>query len=248
MKDQNIYDNDDFFDQYMALRESEDNLNDLLEQPAMKKLLPDLAEKSVIDLGCGYGHNCLDFVKRGAKRVVGIDISSNMIELAKKESVSEEIEYINGSMTELNKLTETFDFAYSSLAFHYIEDFDALARDIYSILNKGGYLLFSQEHPIVTATIDGKGHFNYDENGNRTSYTMSNYGQEGKREITWYVNGVIKYHRPFGRLITALANAGFVIDTVLEPMPEPWAIEKLPKLVKEFIKPCFIIIKAKKPD
>ena len=151
-------------------------------------------------------------------------------------------------MTELNKLNETFDFAYSSLAFHYIEDFEKLAKDIYSILNKGGYLLFSQEHPIVTATIDGKGHFNYDENGNRTSYTMSNYGQEGKREITWYVDGVIKYHRPFGKLITALANAGFVIDTVLEPMPEPWAIEKLPKLVKEFIKPCFIIIKAKKPE
>lgn len=248
MKDQNIYDNDDFFDEYMALRESEDNLNDLLEQPAMKKLIPSLNGKSVIDLGCGYGVNCVDFVSQGAKRVVGIDISEKMLSLAKEKNSNEKIEYKQMSMTEIGQIKEAFDLAYSSLAFHYIEDFEALAKDIYGILNKGGYLLFSQEHPIVTATIDGKGHFNYDKDGNRTSYTFSNYGEAGKREITWYIDGVIKYHRPFGKLITALANAGFVIDTVLEPMPEPWAIEKLPKLVKEFIKPCFIIIKAKKPE
>ena len=248
MSKQNIYDNDDFFDQYMAIRESEDNLNDLLEQPAMKKLLPELTGKSVIDLGCGYGLNCLDFVSKGAKRVLGIDISEKMLALAMEKSANEKIEYKKMSMTEINELNETFDFAYSSLAFHYIEDFDALSKDIYSILNKGGCLLFSQEHPFNTATIDGKGHYNYDKDGNRTSYTFSNYGQEGKREITWCVDGVIKYHRPFGKLITSLAKAGFIIDTVCEPLPEQWAIDKLPKIVKEFIKPCFVIIKAKKPE
>lgn len=243
---QNIFDNETFFEKYKALRERDDNYNDLLEQPAMAKFLPDLSGKSVLDLGCGYGHNCLDFVNRGAVRVVGIDISEKMLKIAKTESKNSKIEYINMSMTDVKSLNQKFDVIYSSLAFHYVEDFATFSKDLFSVLNEGGYLLFSQEHPIVTATFDGKGHFNCDENGNKVSYTFSNYNQPGKRKITWFVDGVIKYHRTLGNIITSLANAGFVIDTVDEPLPEEWAIEKLPTITKEQIKPNFLIIKARK--
>lgn len=63
MSTQNIFDNPTFFDGYKALRDGECNANDLIEQPAMRKLIPDLSGKSVLDLGCGYGHNCIDFVR-----------------------------------------------------------------------------------------------------------------------------------------------------------------------------------------
>ena len=246
MSRQNIFDNETFFNGYKALRESDCNANDLIEQPAMRKLLPDLNGKSVLDLGCGYGHNCVDFVNRGAERVVGIDISEKMLAVAEKESANDKIEYRNMSMTDISKLAETFDFIYSSLAFHYVKDFDAFARGMYSVLNAGGQLLFSQEHPIITATVDGAGHFNKDENGNRISYTFSNYNQSGERKIHWYVDGVVKYHRTFSDIITALAKAGFVIEEVCEPVPEEWAIQKLPTLAKEYIKPNFLIAKARK--
>ncbi|MGN0542834.1 MAG: class I SAM-dependent methyltransferase [Acutalibacteraceae bacterium] len=128
MNNQNIFDNEIFFNGYKALRDNEINYNDLLEQPAMAKLLPELNGKSILDLGCGYGHNCVDFVNRGARRVVGIDISEKMLSVAKSESVSPEIEYLNMSMTDISKLGEKFDLIYSSLAFHYVEDFEALQR------------------------------------------------------------------------------------------------------------------------
>ncbi len=246
MSEQNIFDNAQFFEGYKSIRERDNNLNILLEQPAMARLLPDVQGKSVLDLGCGYGHNCMAFVSKGADRVVGIDISERMLEVARAESAHNRIEYVNMSMTDVHTLEGEFDLIYSSLAFHYIEDFEALAKDIYSKLNSGGCLLFSQEHPIVTATIDGKGHFNYDEEGNRVSYTFSNYNQMGKREMSWIIDGVIKYHRPLGYIITTLAKAGFIIDTVEEPVPERWAIEKLPTIVKEYLKPNFLIIKAYK--
>lgn len=83
---QNIFDDETFFEGYRALRERDDNYNDLLEQPAMVKLSPELSGKTILDLGCGYGHNCLDFVKKGAAKVVGIDISQKMLEIAKCES------------------------------------------------------------------------------------------------------------------------------------------------------------------
>ena len=243
---QNIFDNEVFFDGYKNLRERDDNLNILLEQPAMAKLLPDLVGKAVLDLGCGYGHNCVDFVKNGATRVVGVDISEKMLDIAHAESAHEKIKYANMSMTDIERLGEKFDVIYSSLAFHYIEDFTAFAKSMYAVLNDGGWLLFSQEHPIITATVDGKGHFNRNESGERVSYTFSNYNQSGKRETKWFVDGVIKFHRPMGEIITTLAQTGFVIDTVCEPLPEDWAIEKLPSIVKEYLKPNFLIVRARK--
>ncbi len=246
MSRQNIFDNEIFFEGYKALRDNDINYNDLLEQPAMVKLLPDLNGKSVLDLGCGYGHNCIDFVKRGAKKVIGVDISEKMLSVAREESSHDRIEYRNMSMTDISNLDETFDFIYSSLAFHYVKDFDAFAKDMYSVLGAGGQLLFSQEHPIITATVDGNGHFNKDENGKRVSYTFSNYNEQGERKIHWYVDGVVKYHRTFSGVINALAKAGFIIEEICEPVPEDWAIEKLPTIVKEYIKPNFLIVKAKK--
>ena len=244
--EQNIFDNQAFFDGYKSLRERDNNLNLLLEQPAMRRLLPDVEGKAVLDLGCGYGHNCLEFAERGASEVVGVDISEKMLEVARAEAVHEKIKYFNMSMTDIRSLNKGFDLIYSSLAFHYIEDFAGFAGDLFEVMNSGGWLLFSQEHPIPTATIDGKGHFNLDEKGERTSYTLSDYHREGKRVVSWFVDGVVKYHRTFGSIITALAKAGFVIDTVEEPLPEEWALERLPSLNREFIKPNYLIVKARK--
>ena len=247
MSNQNIYDNEIFFNGYKELREKDICMNDLLEQPAMAEMLPDLTGKTVLDLGCGYGQNCLDFAHRGACKVVGLDISERMLEVAQNEAAHENIEYIRMNMTEIGKLDMKFDLVYSSLALHYIEDFGALMRDICNLLNVGGTLLFSQEHPIMTAAIDdSNSHFNYDENGNRVSYTFSDYNKPGKREKHWYVDGVIKYHRPMGQLLTEIVNSGLTLKEIVEPTPKPWAIEKLPTIVKEFIKTNFLIVKAVK--
>ena len=39
-ENQNVFDNSEFFEKYKQLREKEINLNELLEQTAMAKLLP----------------------------------------------------------------------------------------------------------------------------------------------------------------------------------------------------------------
>lgn len=48
---QNIYDNEAFFNGYSKIRENEYNANNLFEKPALYSLLPDLAGKTVLDLG-----------------------------------------------------------------------------------------------------------------------------------------------------------------------------------------------------
>ena len=143
---QNFFDISEVFNGYQKLRDSDINCNTLMEQPEMARLLPDVRGKTVLDLGCGYGHNCAQFSDSGAARVVGIDISQKMLDAARRESSRPNIEYKNLNMIEISSLHEKFDLVYSSLAFHYIEDFDRLVRVIAELMNTGGTLLFSQEH------------------------------------------------------------------------------------------------------
>ena len=66
MAQQNIYDNEIFFEGYRKIRKKEGNANDLFEIPALLSMMPDLKGKRVLDPGCGYGDHCKLFVDRGA--------------------------------------------------------------------------------------------------------------------------------------------------------------------------------------
>lgn len=244
---QNIYDNNEFFNEYKKLRETDSNYNVLLEQPAMRKLLPDITDCNVLDLGCGFGNNCMDFVNMGAKSVTGIDISENMLKTAAKTNSHSKIKYVNMPLENLSYLQGKFDFIYSSLCFNYIEDYTKLINDIYVKMNNGGTLLFSQEHPIVTAGAGITNKYITDDETGRRVYCLSGYNDKSMRRVEkWYVDGVIKYHRTFSDVINTLCKAGFKIECVDEPVPDDYALSKREGLKKEFIKPTFLIVKAVK--
>jgi len=246
MSKQIIYDNEEFFEGYMKLREKEVNANNLFEIPVLFSMLPDLQGKRILDLGCGFGEQCLKYVKKGAARVVGIDISEKMLEVARKENADPKIEYIKMSMEELSRISEKFDVVISSLAFHYVEDFATVAAEVYRLLNEGGVFVFSQENPINTC--HGKGsRWTKDENGKKLYVNFKNYGVEGKRESTWFVDNVVKYHRTFSTVVNNLADAGFIIERMAEPRPDEELLKKYPEYDDLFHKPDFLIVRSRKP-
>ena len=155
MSQQNIYDNSTFFEGYKKIRENKGNANDLFETPALFSLLPDLQGKTILDLGCGVGGHCFEFVNGGAKKVVGIDISKKMLEVAEKENHHSKITYLNLQMESLSQISEKFDLVVSSLAIHYVKDFEKLVSDVFNLLNKNGLFVFSQEHPLATCFSEG---------------------------------------------------------------------------------------------
>ncbi len=59
-----------------------------LEQPSALALLGDLNGLSVLDLGCGEGHYTRLLKQLGASQVLGVDLSSDMIELARQQERS----------------------------------------------------------------------------------------------------------------------------------------------------------------
>ena len=242
-KPQNIYDDPDFFEGYKKLRDNPDSANNLEEKPSLFSLAPHLLGKAVLDLGCGYGENCADFKARGASRVVGVDISEKMLSVATKENP--EIEFIRADMRDLSFLDGGFDVVFSSLAVHYIEDFSAFVQQVCQRLKAGGYFIFSQEHPLTTAPVNGPS-WEKDEQGNAKHYRLTDYARGGKRTTRWIVDGVEKYHRTFSEIVNALCAAGFVIEAMLEPTPTEETLQRDSRWYKDFHKPNFLLIKSRK--
>lgn len=246
---QNIYDNQKFSKEYDKLRKEKKgyNANDLIEIPNFKKLLPNIKDKSILDLGCGYGEMDKYLKEQGAKYILGTDISKHMIEIANNENKIDGVEYQIIPMEEIYKLDKKFDIVISSLAFHYIKDYQKLIEDIYNILNEDGILLFSQEHPLTTASIiDSNQKDNHLEINNKRYYLLSDYNRNGLRKMSWNEEIVHKYHRNISEIINTLIEKKFKIDKILEPTPTKEIIEKVPKYIYQYDKPYFIFIKAHK--
>ena len=242
-KSQNVYDDPIFFEGYRKLRSNQYSANNLEEKPAIFSLAPDLDGKAIIDLGCGYGENCAEFKARGASAVLGVDISEKMLAIAQAEHP--DIEFIRADMSDLSFINNKFDVAFSSLAVHYIEDFAAFAKSVASILNHGGYFIFSQEHPLTTAPITGAS-WSRDADGNVLHYNLTDYTRTGKRSTRWFIDDVEKYHRTFSELINCLCEAGFTVEKMLEPTPSREIIEMDKSWEKDLHKPNFLLVRARK--
>lgn len=244
-KIQNIYDNKHFYSKYKQMRDTNINANSLIEIPEIKKMLPDLNGKTILDLGCGYGEMARFFVKNGAAKVVGIDISKNMISEAEKHN-RKNIEYLILPLEQLDKINQKFDVVFSSLALHYVKDFKKLAFDISNLLSKNGVLVFSQMHPACTAPILLNGVEKHLEIQGKNYYHFSDYNNLGLRLHSWNDKNVKFYHRNFETIINCLSDAGLNIVQIKEPSASKKAIKLVPKYVRLFDRPLFLFVKAKK--
>lgn len=241
---QNIYDHPDFFAGYTSLRERKAGLNDVLEQPAMKSLLPAVAGKRVLDLGCGAGGLCQALRAQGASEVVGVDLSARMLALAKAVP-HEGITYVNQAIEDFISPANSFDLVVSSLAMHYVRDWDQLMSRVAGWLCKGGYFIFSIEHPIATAAQGIHPGWIRDADGNKVYWALDCYHDEGLRESRWIVDGVMKYHRTMTTVLNTLIEHGFTICRVLEPYAEASAEAERPELLEERRRPPFLCVKAR---
>ncbi|QIG47417.1 class I SAM-dependent methyltransferase [Nordella sp. HKS 07] len=238
---QNIYDKPDFFAGYSQLHRQVHGLAGAAEWPAVKSLLPDLEGKRVVDLGCGFGWFARFARENGAASVLGLDLSEKMIARARADTFDPTIQYRIADLERLDLPEASFDFAYSSLAFHYIEDFGRLTLSVFRALVSGARFVFTIEHPIYMApshpgfVIDAEG---------RKTWPLDSYAQEGPRVSDWLAKGVVKQHRTLGTTLNALIGAGFAVRHVQEWAPTPEQVEATPDLAEENERPMILIVSA----
>lgn len=240
---QNIYDDPLFFEGYEALRRTGGGLNDVLEQPALRSMLPRLLEGlRILDLGCGFGDFARKARQQGARVVVGVDVSLRMLQRAIGLTDDPAIEYRHSSIEQLEPDDEPFDVAVSSLALHYVEDYDGALRRIACLLKKGGRLVFSVEHPMCTALPQQQ--WVRDDAGKPLHWPVDDYHAEGRRETKWFIDSVIKYHRTVESYVNGLLRAGFALNSLREPEPEPARISVVPDLDLHRRRPPFLLLAA----
>lgn len=244
---QNIYDNPEFFNGYITLPRQVHGLDGAPEWPAVRAMLPDLSGKRVVDMGCGFGWFTRWAREHGkAASVLGLDVSENMIGRARKDTNDSAITYQIEDLEVLELPSASFDFAYSCLAFHYIEDFERLVRMVFKALTPGSRFIFQIEHPTWTATPNAR----WIEHDGRPTWPLNSYFIEGERRSDWFIRGVLKYHRTFSTTVNALITAGFAIERVEEFVPTAEQIAErlaeMPNLAREVERPSFLTVFARR--
>lgn len=166
-----------------------------------------------------------------------------MLEIAKQKHSHERIEYRQMAMEDLKLDSESFDVILSSLAFHYVKDYEELISHISKWLKKGGDFVFSVEHPVFTAY--GTQDWYYDENGNILHFPVDHYYEEGQREALFLGEKVVKYHRTLTTYLETLVNNGFSIEHVIEAKP-PLEMMDLDGMKDEMRRPMMLLVAAQK--
>lgn len=244
MASQNIYDDPDFLARYSTLDRQVRGLDGAAEWPDLRSLLPDVSGRQVVDLGCGFGWFSRWAQEHGAASVRGIDISTKMLERARAETAAASVEYRRLDLELLDLDPGSADLVFSSLALHYVRDLDRLLSSVAAALMPGGALVFSVEHPILSAPTSQK--FESSEGGNRV-WPLDNYLVEGERVRSWFVDGVVKEHRTVATYVNTVIDAGLVVDRIIEWGSSADDIEARPELADDRHRPWFLLLRATKP-
>ncbi|MBB3112950.1 SAM-dependent methyltransferase [Paenibacillus phyllosphaerae] len=241
---QNKYDDRGFFAKYSEMPRSLGGLEAAGEWTTFRAMLPELSQKRVLDLGCGFGWHCRYVREQQAQSVVGVDLSSNMLERARTMTDDPNITYVHQAIEDIAFAEEQFDVVLSSLAIHYVADIDVLFRKVHDTLTSGGAFVFSVEHPIFTALAAQDWH--YGPEGQKLHWPVDRYHDEGAREARFLDHDVIKYHRTLATYVNALLEAGFTLTKLSELTPTQVMLEQNPAWQEEVRRPMFLLISVVK--
>lgn len=240
---ENKYDDKIFFDKYSQMDRSIKGLAGAGEWHALKKMLPCFTGKRFLDLGCGFGWHCAYAVENGAVSAVGVDISANMLERARRENGLEKITYLCMPIEDVAFPAASFDIVLSSLALHYVESFSDICARVHRMLSPGGTFVFSVEHPIFTA--QGAEDWYYDEDGSILHWPVDHYFTEGRRNANFLGEQVLKYHKTLTTYVNTLLLAGFELNGLVEPEPDAGMLG-LPGMKDELRRPMMLLVSAVK--
>jgi len=248
MSAQNIYDDPEFLAGYVTLDRQIHGLDGAAEWPTLQSMLPDMDGRRVVDLGCGFGWFTRWAGEHGAATVLGVDVSTKMLERARSETAASNIAYRCADLDLVDLEPGTADVVFSSLTLHYVRDLSRLMSMVAASLTPRGSVVFSVEHPIYSAPTTQR--FETSDAGDRI-WPLDNYLVEGERVTNWFVDGVVKEHRTVATYANTMIESGLVLDRIEEfgsPAEAAEAAGPRPESADDRHRPWFLLLKATKAD
>ncbi len=181
-------------------------------------LFGDVSGKRMLEICCGSGHSLKYHADRNAGELWGVDLSEKQLDNAKR-LLSENgysAKLICSPMeAELDIPKEYFNYVYSIYGIGWTTDLQGTFNKIASYLKKDGIFIFSWHHTlnycVAWSCEERKEIIENNQLVFRKSYFDEDY-------FTMPVDGseVILCNRKISTYINALANAGFVIEQMIE--------------------------------
>lgn len=206
--------------------------NSLYDRPAVLSLLGDVEGQRVLDAGCGPGLYAEHLVAGGAE-VVGFDQGPEMVRIAQERAGDRATLRVHDLADPLDWLEDaSFDAAVMALVIHHVDDRVSALKEIHRVLRPEGRLVLSTHHPTSDWLRRGGSYFT-----------------ETVVEEVWNTGWLVRYWQlPLTTVCTEFAEAGFVIERLVEPLPVPGMAATHPKYhTKLMQEPGFINFLLRKP-
>lgn len=208
--------------------------------PRFLELLP--PPTRTLDLGCGEGRLSRELGARGYQ-VVGLDTSPTLVRLAQEADPAGE--YVVADAAAIPFPDSAFDLALAFFSLHDMDDMTGAVREAGRVLAAGGRFCLAVEHPVVTS-----GAFAGREPDAPFEIECS-YLETQRRTFTWDRYGVNltfhSYRYSLESYTRSLEDAGFLIEALREPVPEPSFVEGRAHHGRAWRIPHLLLIRAVKP-
>ena len=175
----------------------------LAEERAMLGLLPgDVTGRNVLDAGCGTGRYMRHALQRGAGKVIGVDLSPDMLARAASELGTgrrrRAFELMHGSLDAMPVADAWSDLTVCGLAVGHVERLEPVLAELCRVTQPGGMILCSDVHPI----------------GHALGW-LRDFKSEGTRYAARHTAHLYSHWH------AACAAQGLELGCVLEPMLDP---------------------------
>ena len=118
-----------------------------LDKTVTRESLSNIDFYKVLELGCGSGKNT-EWLITKADKLVGLDFSKNMLNLARNKVKTDKVTFINADLNENWPVNDnSFDLAVTNLTLEHIEALDHIFNSLFVKLTQGGKCFVCELHP-----------------------------------------------------------------------------------------------------
>jgi len=99
-----------------------------------------IKNKIVLDAGCGPGRFTYILSSFKPKKIYGVDLLKDNIQIAKRVFKNKDVKYYQGNVLKLPHKNNTFDFVYSSGVVHHTQNMKKGIDELFRVCKDGGYI------------------------------------------------------------------------------------------------------------